>query len=586
MNKEQLFLYKLKNDKEWYIRNFLKIKNKAAEVVPFIPNVAQRIVLDQIKKDEKLKKPKRYIVLKARQMGLSTLFEGIIFHDSTTNENKNSLIIAHEEAASSNLFSMSKLFYECLPEEIRPMRKYSNGKILSFENPESDEGKKHSNPGLRSKISIATAGTGEVGRSATIHNLHVSELAFFPDPKTTMLGLLQSVPDSPNTFVVLESTANGVGDFFYSMWQAAVKGENEFTSIFLPWFMDPLYTTKFPTEAFKEQFMEEVDSIHTDRDGKEHRTYEYNLMTKHKLTYEQLHWRRITVRNKCQGDETLFMQEYPSTPEEAFISSGRPKFNLEALQKYTAIAREPLYTGYLYYDDAGKVLLREDKSGYVSVWEEPIKGRRYSIGADVAEGLVHGDYSAAAVGDNESLDLVATWHGHIDPDLYGHELVKLAKFYEEAYLGVEGNNHGLTTLTAIKNLNYYNVYFSKIHDRYTNHVTKKLGWYTTIKTKPLMIDILAEYVRDMHLGIPSSEVLSEMFTYIVNDKGGTSAQEGEGCFDDLVIAMGIMLQLILEDMGVNYKPESPSSFEVKKRTPDILDPLFEDEDAGKSEAAN
>ena len=212
MTKEELFYYKLKHDTLWYIENFLKIRNKSAQIIPFKLNNAQKIVMKQFKKDTEEGRPKRYIVLKARQMGLSTLFEALIFHDTSTNENKNALIIAHEESASQNLFQMSKLYYENLPDIIRPMKKYSNGKILSFENPETEEGKKAENPGLRSKISIATAGAGEVGRSATIHSLHVSELAFFPDPKTTMLGLMQAVPDEPNTLVVLESTANGVGD--------------------------------------------------------------------------------------------------------------------------------------------------------------------------------------------------------------------------------------------------------------------------------------------------------------------------------------------------------------------------------------
>src|SRR5690606_37607220 len=153
-----------------------------------------------------------------------------------------------------------------------------------------------------------------------------SEVAFFPDAKTTMLGLLQAVPDQPNTLVVLESTANGVGDWFHEMWQKAEKGENEFTPIFLPWFIQPEYTRPFRTEAEREQFIQEVEATHVDANGETVYTYEKQLMEKHDLTYEQLNWRRWTIANKCQGDEILFMQEYPSTPEEAFISSGRPVF--------------------------------------------------------------------------------------------------------------------------------------------------------------------------------------------------------------------------------------------------------------------
>lgn len=575
LNKEELFFHKLKTDKRWYIENFLYIRNKKAEIIPFKLNQAQKIVMNIVENDMKLGVPMRYIVLKARQMGLSTLFEGIIFQDTATNENKNSLILAHEEPASQNLFAMSKLYYDYIPDLIRPMKKYSNGKFLVFENPETDENKKSDNPGLRSRISIATAGTGEVGRSSTIHNLHVSELAFFPDPKTTMLGLLQAVPDEPNTFVVLESTANGVGDYFHELWTKAVKGENEFIPIFLPWFIDPGYTRPFRSESERKQFIEEVESTTTNANGETIYTYEKELMEKNNLTYEQLNWRKYTIANKCQGDELLFMQEYPATPEEAFISTGRPKFSLKALQKYQTINQEP-ERGYLNYGEDGKVTFMPDKNGYVSIWKKPDPEKYYCIGADVAEGLVNGDYSAAIVGDSEDFDIVAMWHGHIDPDLFGLELIKLGKYYNEAYIGVENNNHGLTTLSIMKREEYWNLYFAKSYDKIADKISQKLGWTTSGRTKPLMIDKLAEFVREMFLGIYSDLIISEMFTYIIEDDGKTNAQSG--CFDDTVMATAIMLQLLLEGKGESFTPEVPID-QRGKQVREIVDPLFEKEDS-------
>ncbi len=577
LSKEELFFYKLRHDRRWYIENFLKIRNKRAQVVPFGINEAQEVIMDYINEDDKRGKPKRYIVLKARQMGMSTLFEGLIFHDTANNENKNALIIAHEEQASQNLFAMSKLFYENLPEEIRPMKKYSNGKVLAFENPEADESKKAINPGLRSKIFIATAGAGEVGRSATIHSLHVSELAFFPDAKTTMLGLLQAVPDEKNTLVVLESTANGVGDFFHEMWQKAVKGENEFTPIFLPWFTDSGYTRPFFTDGERQQFIDEVNSTTKDNNSNTVRTYEYELMHKHNLTLEQMNWRKYTIQNKCQGDEYLFMQEYPSTAEEAFISSGRPKFPAHVLKKYQTLQKEPK-RGYLQEDKNGKIFFLEDIKGYISIWQDPHPEAFYSVGADVAEGLVKGDYSCGVVGDNNTFDVVAMWHGKTDPDLFGAELVKLAKYYNEAYLGVENNNHGLTTLSTIKKMEYWNLFFSKSYDRMSDKVTQKLGWTTSVRTKPLMIDKLAEFIREMYLGIYSDLIISEAFTYVIEDNGKTNAQAG--CFDDTIMACAIMLQLMLEGRGENYTPEIPidERGSVKR---EIIDPLFEREESAE-----
>lgn len=571
LTKEQLFFWKLKHDRKWYVEKFLKIRNKQAKIIPFVLNPAQKIVMDIIEKDEREGRLKRYIVLKARQMGLSTLFEALIFHDTANNDNKTSLIVAHEDTASSNLFNMSKLYYEELPDLIRPMKKYSNGRVLQFENPENDESIKKDNPGLRSKITIATAGTGEVARSSTNHNVHASEVAFWPDASTTMLSLMQSVPDETNTLVVLESTANGVGDYFHDMWNKAVRGENEFTPIFLAWFVDPTYTRNFPSEAAKQQFLDEISIISTDGNGGQVRTYEWELMNKHGLTLEQLNWRRYTIANKCQGDEEKFMQEYPSTPEEAFISSGRPKFSIKALKKYQTITKLP-QRGYLQLCPDGGVSFIEDPNGYISIWKHPEPGQFYCIGADVAEGLVEGDYSAACVGNSDTFDIEAMWHGHIDPDLYGLELEKLGKFYNDAYLGVENNNHGLTTLTTLKKQEYWNLYFSKSYDKISEKVTQKLGWTTSSRTKPLMIDKLAEFIREFYLGIYSDVIISEAFTYIIEDNGKTNAQIG--CYDDTIMATAIMLQLLLEGKGDSYVPEIPidQRNNIKK---DIIDPLFE-----------
>lgn len=568
--KEELFYRKLREDRKWYIENFLQIRNKKSQLVPFILNEAQKVVMEKMNECEKEGKLKRFIVLKARQMGLSTLFEGLIFQDTVNNPFKNSLIVAHEEPASQNLFNMSKLFYENLPDVIRPMKKYNNGKILSFENPENDEDKKSANPGLRSKITIATAGSGEVGRSATIHNLHASEVAFFPDASLTMLGLLQSVPDEENTLVVLESTANGVGGYFHSLWQKAVKGENDFIPIFLPWFADKEYTREFNTEGQREQFIAEVESASVDMNGNTIYTYEKELKDKFNLTYEQLWWRKYTIENKCQGDEILFMQEYPATPEEAFISSGRPKFSIQSLRMYQTVTKEPVW-GYLQIED-GVVVFREDKNGYVGIWKKPEPGLRYAIGADVAEGLVDGDYSCGLVGCIDTFDVVAMWHGHIDPDLFGMELIKLGMYYNEAFLGVESNNHGLTTLTTIKKQEYWNLYFTKIHDKITEKMTMKLGWETTSRTKPLMIDKLQEFIRERHLGIFSDLIISECFTYVIEDNGSTNAQPG--CHDDTVMALGILLQLMLEDRGVDYIPEIPHDERDRVRG-EVIDDMFE-----------
>jgi len=573
LDKTQAFYWRIKNDFPWYSENFLKVRNKDSKLVGFVLNEAQIMLegLDKYVKENRI--TRRYIILKARQLGMSTYTEGKIFHETANNAYTRSLIVAHEEKASVNLFNMSKLFYEELPDVIRPVKKYNNGKILSFESPSNDEAEKKRNPGLRSNITIATAGSGDVGRSSTPSKLHISELAFFPDASTSMLGLLQGVPTNLDTLVIFESTANGIGDYFHKQWNMAVKGESDFIPVFLPWYTDSSYVMEFTSPAEREAFIAQVEFVHNDMHGKPIYTYEKNLMEKHGLSYEQLNWRRWSIRNKCGGDEEHFMQEYPSTPEEAFLATGRPKFSVTALKEYQTQTTPPIERGYL-IDTNGQVSFVPDDKGYISIWQKPSRDTFYCIGADVAEGKVDGDYSCGIVGRPDTMDIVAMWHGHIDPDLFGLELVKLAKYYSDAYLGVEANNHGLTTLNAIKHAEYWNIYFQKTFDKISHAQTQKIGWTTSEKSKRIMIDKLAQWIREKWVGIKSDLIVGEMFTYIIEDNGSTNAQLG--CNDDTVMAFAIWLQLALEGLGEDYMPEQ--SYDLKSRSStltNIVDPLFE-----------
>lgn len=556
-----------------YIPRFLKIRTKDAELVNLKPKPAQEKLLRIVEECKERNKPVRVVILKARQLGFSTFIEGLIFNDEATHPLKRGQIVAHEDRASQNLYTMYKTFYENLPEELTPMRKLSNSQEMLFENPTSDLDEKRKNPGLRSSITISTAKTINTGRSSTIHNFHASEVAFWQDAKTLMTSLLQCVPDKPNTMVFIETTANGVGGWFYDFWKAAENGENDYIPLFFPWFEDPEYTRPFESEEEKQDFIELVNTTIKNDKGEDVHTEEWELMHEHNLTYEQLNWRKYTIDNKCNKDLEMFHQEYPSTPDEAFIASGRPRFSIDSLKKYKKICKkkEPRI-GNFEYSSSGVVFV-ENPKGFVALYNEPEKDRFYCIGADVAEGLAKGDYSVGFVGsDNLRIDCV--WRGHIDPDLFGDELVKMAKYYNEAYIGVEANNHGLTTLKAIQKQDYYNIYFTKIYDRVMDKTTQKIGWYTTPRTKPLMINKLAEFIREMWIEVYFDTFVQECLTYVIEDNGATNAQEG--CNDDTVMAMAILLQLILEGKGDNYVPVAPE--ETKKHGYRGDEPSYGDRD--------
>ena len=172
-------------DPQAFIETCLSIKTKNQQTVLLQLNTAQTMIHDRIKKLRALGKPIRMIILKARQEGVSTLCEALIFERTARFENTNSLIVAHEPESTDAIFAMSKLFYDLLPTWAKPMRRYDNKKQMVFENPE--EKSRAKDPGLRSRMVIATAEKAKVGRGLTLHNFHGSEVAFWKNAKDLML---------------------------------------------------------------------------------------------------------------------------------------------------------------------------------------------------------------------------------------------------------------------------------------------------------------------------------------------------------------------------------------------------------------
>jgi hypothetical protein len=333
-----------------YIESFIKIRNKEGKIVDFRLNNPQQKLYDIIKEQKKAKKPVRIIILKARQMGFSTLTESILFKETVTKFNRRTGIITHLASATTNLFNMSKLMLDCLPDEIKPSVKRSNAQELIFDN---DNG-----TGLKSKIKCMTAGTSGVGRSDTFDNLHLSELAFWEgDVTATLTGLFQAVPNLPDTMIIIESTANGF-EKFKELWDQAVNGESDFIPLFVAWHEMPEYA--MPYSGFKLTEEEE------------------KLKELYNLTNDQLEWRRWCIRNNCQNDIDQFKQEYPSNPEEAFLSTGSCIFDKDAVINRLRYVPKPIKQGYFVYneEDARHNIMSDikwvsDKKGCIKIFKLP-----------------------------------------------------------------------------------------------------------------------------------------------------------------------------------------------------------------------
>ena len=224
----------IKNDFYRYCKNNLKIKDKHSRIVPFVPNAPQRVLINYVLLCIKEKRPVKAIILKARQMGLSTAVEALIYWWTSTNKNINSVIIGHEESSSKNLYMMFRRYYDNTNPLFKPSIRYNTRTDLSFERFD-DTGKQ---VGLGSSIKTATAGNKAAGRSDTINLLHASELGEWENGEDLVASLLETVPDEEvmdkPSMMFLESTAKGRGNYFHKEFKLAVKGENNFEPFFFP----------------------------------------------------------------------------------------------------------------------------------------------------------------------------------------------------------------------------------------------------------------------------------------------------------------------------------------------------------------
>nr|DAJ93288.1 MAG TPA: Terminase large subunit [Caudoviricetes sp.] len=512
-----------------YIENYIKIRDKKGNVVPLKLNEPQLKYYNVIRKLYIERKPIRIIILKARQMGFSTETEGIIFKNVVTHHNYNAGIVAHKEDSTTNLFNMSKRMLEYLPEDIKPEQKKSNAKELVFNNSEGT--------GLDSKIKCMTAGGKGIGRSDTFTALHLSELAFWEgNKKETMTGLLQAVPNTPDSMIIIESTANGY-EYFKEMWDRAVAGESDFYPLFIGW--NELKEYSMPYTGF--------NLTQEERELKE----QYNL------TLEQLTWRRWCIQNNCSGDIEQFRQEYPICPEEAFLSTGHCYFNKQNIINRIKTAPEPIVRGKFtcFYDG---IRIRnqkflEQEEGEIKIYEYPKNRVPYVIGGDTAgEGS---DFFTAHVINNITGKQVAVLKQQYNEIEYVKQVYCLGMFYNCALIGLE-NNFSTYPTQKLMELNYPNQYVRKKEDKYNNKYEKSFGFKTTTITRPYILGQLQEIVHNSIDVIQDKETLREMLTFIVNEKGKAEAETGY--HDDLT--MGLAITYNIREQQTFKKSERESKY--------------------------
>lgn len=497
------------------ILNRLKIQDRdTGLIVPWEINWAQQEYIDEFHRQWNANKPVRIIILKARQLGISTATQGIGFSLCFVQPDTHELTIAHEMDSSEHILSMTHRYWDTFDFRDVYSAKYASKKHIEWLE-------------TRSSIKVVTAGNTKAGRGRTIRFLHGSEVAFWDDPETLMGGIAQTVPAAPNTAVILESTANGVGNYFYEMWNAAVDGDSDYIPLFFPWWRHPEYTGHhIGLDPVTGPYNEEEEALRHIIPADE---YE-----------DRIAWRRWGIRNLTNNDLHLFHQEYPATPEEAFVATGLNVFPVQHLN--ACFQREQGRKGRLVRDATSRngIRFQDDVTGPLTIYRWPSSDTdwgQYMIGGDPT-GTIRGDFGCMQVVNRRNREQVATYRGRLDPATMAEEMAKLGSYYNTAELAPEVTGPGQVTIGRLIEMEYQPIFRSPWADKLPGILSNSYGWNTTFKTKEWAIGNLLKLIVDGDIVIHDPATFAELRDYVTLQGGGYGPASERG-HDDTVMALAI-----------------------------------------------
>lgn len=473
------------------------------------------------------------LVLKGRQQGFTTVVTAYQLSCSLLNRNFQGFTLADKSDNSEAIFqNKAKFPYSQLPDCLKPTEKYNNRRQLLFEK-------------INSSWAVDTA-TKDVGRSRTVNFFHGSECAFWKDGISPIQGALGEA-FTKNCIKIYESTANGYNDY-QKMWDSGVH-----INCFYEWWKTKEYRISFRNDEALQDFLHQIDS----KKGWIWDRLRWLRDDKH-LEPEQLFW----YWNKYDKylDKDLIKQEYPCTPHEAFLLSGKNVFDTTVILERMDRLQKPLKVGYFIYDYDGlrisNIKWVNDNGGYIKIYQVPNVPQmtQYCIGGDTAgEGS---DFFTGHVLDAKTGNQVAVLKHQFDSDQYTRQMYCLGKYYKDALIGIEANFDSYPIM-ELQRLGYPKQYAREAQDTYTGKTEKRFGFKTTSLTRPTAISRLVEIVREHCDMINDKDTLEELLTIIRNEKGRIEAPEGG--HDDqmmgLAIAHQIREQVVFPADVIEVKPQ-------------------------------
>lgn len=543
-----LLRLRIEYDFEFWAATCARIQDKLTKTtVPFILRRPQRKLLRVLLDALYAGRPIRIILLKARQWGGSTLVQLFmawiqLFHKTSWH----SAIVADVEDQSRNIKAMYTRMGENHPREILPVR------FRPFEG--STKNKRIE--GRDCVIYIGSMQQPDSIRSADVMMAHLSEVGLWKEtkgkkPEDLIQSIAGTVPNEPYSMIVLESTAKGVGNYFHREWQKAVRGESGYVPVFVAWYEIEMYSSEFVDDDQRAAFIRSL----TDKEK-----YYFEIGA----TLEGIRWYREKKRLESYDDWRMGC-EFPTTPDEAFQSTGRRAHAPEYILRMRQYLCPPVYMGEMYADArSGKGAIgrslefREHPGGSLWLWalpdrETPIR-RRYIVSVDIGGRSDGADWSVISVIDRYFLmeggveECIGTWRGHLDQDLVIWKAVQIARYFNSALLVVESNSldvkgdegdHSLTLLDEIKDF-YPHLYSRTDPQKIREGAPARYGFHTNTATKTDLVNQMNKRFRECGHIERDARALDEADCYEVKPDGTYGAVDGE--HDDIYMSRAIGLK--------------------------------------------
>jgi hypothetical protein len=545
---------RFKYDFEFWAYVCVKIQDKETKKeIPFVLNRAQRRLLSRLERMRNLKMPIRVIILKARQWGGSTLVQVYMaWMQLIIKNNWHSAIIADVDDQARNIRGMYKRLGRLYP------RQFGSITFVPYEGSTKTKLLKERN----CIVGVGSAQEPDSLRSYDFSMLHMSEVGIW---KSTALrsaeDLVQSirstVPTIPDSLIVLESTAKGVGNFFHKEWQAAKKGTSSYDPVFVPWFEIERYQNPIKDyEKFIEWMQKEPYARYLWSAG---------------ATLEGIKW-YFDTKSGENYDDWRMKSEYPSNDIEAFQSTGRTVFSQQYVSNIRKTCCKPEYIGELAGeaqvgpDSLKNIVFKDNPRGNLWIWAMPdIEGPdyeyRYALFGDVGGRTEGSDYSCLRVIDRYWMteggkpEIVATWWGHLDQDIFAWVAAQLGTFYRVGLVAIETNSlrtmkategdHFITILDEIAP-HYKNLFARTDPEKIRMKVPVKWGFHTNSGTKSLIVNTLNAAIREGSYVEKDERACDEMDTLEYKTDGSIGAVDGS--HDDIVITTAGVVWMALKYM--------------------------------------